>query len=208
MGKRFGLVIGLLVDIISMLILFDIFAGEKRSEANKEAQSLITNEELSLARLKDKLLEKYVGIDVKTTEEKELVIQVVGGEDYFQSIKKDMESIAKNALKTSPLKDYPIVFERWEFTSLLDNNKIMGDDMNLLMEDLIAGLEAFDVYEYLVIENRTTITIQTTIKGATHEALDLALRMEEAIKKIVQAKASQNTSYVINILNTQREKIN
>lgn len=208
MGKRFGLVIGLLVVIISMLILFDIFAGEKRSEANKEAQSLITNEELSLARLKDKLLEKYVGIDVKTTEEKELVIQVVGGEDYFQSIKKDMESIAKNAIKTSPLKDYPIVFERWEFTSLLDNNKIMGDDMNLLMEELIAGLEAFDVYEYLVIENQTTITIQTTLKGATNEALALALRMEEAIKKIVQAKVSQNDSYVINILNAQREKLN
>ncbi|MCS1391941.1 hypothetical protein NXZ77_10190 [Lysinibacillus boronitolerans] len=208
MGKRFGLVIGLLVVIISMLILFDIFAGEKRSEANKEAQSLITNEELSLARLKDKLLEKYVGIDVKTTEEKELVIQVVGGEDYFQSIKKDMESIAKNAIKTSPLKDYPIVFERWEFTSLLDNNKVMGDDMNLLMEELIAGLEAFDVYEYLVIENQTTITIQTTIKGATNEALALALRMEEAIKKIVQAKVSQNDSYVINILNAQREKLN
>lgn len=208
MGKRFGLVIGLLVVIISMLVLFDKFAGEKRSEANKEAQSLITNEELSLARLKDKLLEKYVGIDVKTTAEKELVIQVVGEEDYFQSIKKDMESTAKNALKTSPLKDYPIVFERWEFTSLLDKNKIMGDDMNLLMEDLIAGLEAFDVYEYLVIENRTTITIQTSIKGATHEALELALRMEEAIKKIVQAKASQNDSYVINILNAQREKIN
>ncbi|MFM9533161.1 MULTISPECIES: hypothetical protein [Lysinibacillus] len=208
MGKRFGLVIGLLVVIISMLILFDIFAGEKRSEANKEAQSLITNEELSLARLKDKLLEKYVGIDVKTTEEKELVIQVVGGEDYFQSIKKDMESIAKNAIRTSPLKDYPIVFERWEFTSLLDNNKVMGDDMNLLMEELIAGLEAFDVYEYLVIENQTTITIQTTIKGATNEALALALRMEEAIKKIVQAKVSQNDSYVINILNAQREKLN
>lgn len=208
MGKRFGLVIGLLVVIISMLILFDIFAGEKRSEANKEAQSLITNEELSLARLKDKLLEKYVGIDVKTTEEKELVIQVVGGEDYFQSIKKDMESIAKNAIRTSPLKDYPIVFERWEFTSLLDNNKVMGDDMNLLMEELIAGLEAFDVYEYLVIENQTTITIQTTIKGATNEALALALRMEEAIKKIVQAKVSQNDSFVINILNAQREKLN
>lgn len=208
MGKRFGLVIGLLVVIISMLILFDIFAGEKRSEVNIEAQSLITNEELSLARLKDKLLEKYVGIDVKTTEEKQLVIQVVGGEDYFQSIKKDMESLAKNALKTSPLKDYPIVFERWEFTSLLDNNKIMGDDMNLLMEELIAGLEAFDVYEYLVIENQTTITIQTTIKGATNEALALALKMEEAIKKIVQAKVSLNDSYVINILNAQREKLN
>lgn len=80
--------------------------------------------------------------------------------------------------------------------------------MNLLMEELIAGLEAFDVYEYLVIENQTTITIQTTIKGATNEALALALRMEEAIKKIVQAKVSQNDSYVINILNAQREKLN
>ena len=95
MGKRFGLVIGLLVVIISMLILFDIFAGEKRSEANKEAQSLITNEELSLARLKDKLLEKYVGIDVKTTEE--LVIQVVRRLNLHY--------------KTSPLKDYPIVLK-------------------------------------------------------------------------------------------------
>ena len=95
MVKRFGLVIGLLVVIISMLILVDKLVGEKRSEANKEAHSLITNEELSLSRLKDKLLEEYVGIDVKTTEEKELVIQVVGGEDYFQSVKKIWNPLQK-----------------------------------------------------------------------------------------------------------------
>ncbi|WP_338651500.1 hypothetical protein [Lysinibacillus sp. Y5S-8] len=208
MVKRFGLVIGLLVVIISLLILFDKLKIDNKSEATKEGQPLITNEELSLARLKDKLLEKYVGIDVKTTAEKELVIQVVGEEDYFQSVKKDMESIAKNVIKTSTLKDYPIVFERWEFTSLLDDNKVLGADINLLMEDLITGLEAFDVYKYLVIENRTTITIQTTIKSATHEDLQLAMRMEQAIKKILQTNASPNQSYVINILNTQREKLN
>ncbi|EFI69588.1 MULTISPECIES: hypothetical protein [Lysinibacillus] len=208
MVKRFGFVIGLLVVIISLLILFDKIKIDNKSETTKEGQPLITNEELSLSRLKDKLLEKYVGIDVKTTAEKELVIQVVGEEDYFQSVKKDMESIAKNVIKTSTLKDYPIVFERWEFTSLLDDNKMLGADINLLMEDLITGLEAFDVYEYLVIENRTTITIQTTIKSTTHEDLQLAMRMEQAIKKILQTNASPNQSYVINILNTQREKLN
>ncbi|MEA0554939.1 hypothetical protein U1P98_10150 [Lysinibacillus irui] len=208
MVRRFGLVIGLLVVIIAILILFDKLVVDDKSVANKGEQPPITNEELSLSRLKEKLLEKYVGIDVKTTEEKELVIQVVGTEDYLQTVKKDMESIAKNAIKSSPLKNYPIVFERWEFTSLRDDNKKIGDDINLLMEELIAGLEDFDVYEYLVIENRTTITIQTTIKGASHEGIQLAIGIEEAIKKIVQANASQNNSYVINILNAQRQKIN
>ncbi|WP_445477789.1 hypothetical protein ACULLL_15265 [Lysinibacillus irui] len=208
MVRKFGLVIGLLVVIIAILILFDKLVVDDTSEANKEAQQPITNEELSRSRLKEKLLEKYVGIDVKTTEEKELVIQVVGTEDYLQTVKHDMESIAKNAIKSSPLKNYPIVFERWEFTSLRDDNKKIGDDINLLMEELITGLEDFDVYEYLVIENRTTITIQTTIKGATDEGIQLALGIEEAIKKIVQANASHNNSYVINILNAQRQKIN
>lgn len=208
MVRKFGLVIGLLVVIIAILILFDKLVVDDTSEANKEAQQPITNEELSRSRLKEKLLEKYVGIDVKTTEEKELVIQVVGTEDYLQTVKHDMESIAKNAIKSSPLKNYPIVFERWEFTSLRDDNKKIGDDINLLMEELITGLEDFDVYEYLVIENRTTITIQTTIKGASHEGIQLALGIEEAIKKIVQANASHNNSYVINILNAQRQKIN
>lgn len=208
MVRKFGLVIGLLVVIIAILILFDKLVVDDKSVANKGEQPPITNEELSLSRLKEKLLEKYVGIDVKTTEEKELVIQVVGTEDYLQTVKKDMESIAKNAIKSSPLKNYPIVFERWEFTSLRDDNKKIGDDINLLMEELIASLEDFDVYEYLVIENRTTITIQTTIKGASHEGIQLALGIEEAIKKIVQTNTSQNNSYVINILNAQRQKIN
>ena len=175
MVRKFGLVIGLLVVIIAILILFDKLVVDDTSEANKEAQQPITNEELSRSRLKEKLLEKYVGIDVKTTEEKELVIQVVGTEDYLQTVKHDMESIAKNAIKSSPLKNYPIIFERWEFTSLRDDNKKIGDDINLLMEELITGLEDFDVYEYLVIENRTTITIQTTIKGASEEGIHLAL---------------------------------
>lgn len=203
-----GLVTGLLLVIIAIIILFNKFVDGNIPEGNIEKGPIITKEELSLSLLKDKLLEKYVGIDVKTTAEKELIIQIVGGEEYVQSVKKDIETIVKNTIKTSTLKDYPIVFERWEFTSLIDGNKAMGNDINLLMEDIIKGLQAFDVYEYLILENRTTFTIQTTIKGANDEALQLATKMEDTIKKIVQTNVTQNDSYVIHILNVQREKIN
>jgi len=203
-----GLITGLLLVIIVIIILFNKFVDGNIPEGNIEKGPIITKEELSLSLLKDKLLEKYVGIDIKTSAEKELVIQIVGGEEYVQSVKKDIESIVKNTIKTSTLKDYPIVFERWEFTSLIDGNKAMGNDINLLMEDIIKGLQAFDVYEYLILENRTTFTIQTTIKGANDEALQLATKMEDTIKKIVQTNVTQNDSYVIHILNVQREKIN
>lgn len=206
--KRMGLITGLLLVIIVIIILFNKFVDGNIPEGNIEKGPIITKEELSLSLLKDKLLEKYVGIDIKTSAEKELVIQIVGGEEYVQSVKKDIESIVKNTIKTSTLKDYPIVFERWEFTSLIDGNKAMGNDINLLMEDIIKGLQAFDVYEYLILENRTTFTIQTTIKGANDEALQLATKMEDTIKKIVQTNVTQNDSYVIHILNVQREKIN
>ncbi|MFA1738706.1 hypothetical protein [Lysinibacillus fusiformis] len=206
--KRIGVVTGLMLVIIAIIILFNKFVDGKPLEATIEKGPIITKEELSLSLLKDKLLEKYVGIDVKTTTEKELVIQIVGGEEYVQSVKADMEAIAKSAIKASALKDYPIVFERWEFTSLLDGNKAMGNDINLLIEDLIKGLQSFDVYEYLILENRTTITIQTTIKGDNAEALQLATKMEGAVKKIVQMNVNQSDAYVIHILNGEREKIN
>lgn len=206
--KRIGVVTGLMLVIIAIIILFNKYVDGKPVEANIEKGPIITKEELSLSLLKDKLLEKYVGIDVKTTADKELVIQIVGGEEYVQSVKKDMEAIAKSALKTSALKDYSIVFERWEFTTLLDGNKTIGNEINLLIEDLIKGLQAFDVYEYLILENRTTITIQTTINGDNEEALQLATKMEGAVKKIVQTNVNQSDSYIIHILNEEREKIN
>ncbi len=91
---------------------------------------------------------------------------------------------------------------------MLDGNKTIGNDINLLIEDLIKGLQAFDVYEYLILENRTTITIQTTINGDNEEALQLATKMEGAVKKIVQTNVNQSDSYIIHILNEEREKIN
>ncbi|UZM98398.1 hypothetical protein OL548_27555 [Lysinibacillus sp. MHQ-1] len=86
--KRIGVVTGLMLVIIAIIILFNKYVDGKPVEANIEKGPIITKEELSLSLLKDKLLEKYVGIDVKTTADKELVIQIVGGEEYVQSVKK------------------------------------------------------------------------------------------------------------------------
>ncbi|MEK4229332.1 hypothetical protein [Solibacillus sp. FSL H8-0538] len=83
------------------------------ADVNKEKhEPLVTKEEQSIAKLKEKLHEKFVGVDVKTTLKKELVLQVEGDEEYFNSVKKDMASIAKSVIETSPLKDYTVIFER------------------------------------------------------------------------------------------------
>lgn len=204
MHRRLRIIIGLLLATIAVVILF---AEGREPKIVQEERRLITQEAFTQATLKEKPLETYVGIDVKRTADKELVIQVVGGEEYFLAIKDDLMSIAKNTIQNSVLKDYTIVFERWELTSLLDYQK-MDDSTNFLIEALLEGLQAFDVYEYLTLENQTTITIHTTIKDANHEALTLVAKMEDTINKIVQTNAPQQAAYVIHILNAQREKIN
>ncbi|WP_341299786.1 hypothetical protein MHB44_14750 [Lysinibacillus sp. FSL H8-0500] len=205
MHRRRQIIIGLL---LALMVVGILFAKDKTSKVNREEQSLLMQEEVSQSALQEKLLETYVGIDVKRTEEKELVIQVVGDEEYFLAIKNDLESIAKKAIKDSVLEDYTIVFERWELTSLLDPNKKMDDDTNFLIEALIEGLQAFDVYEYLTLQNRTTIIIQTTIKDVNQDARQLITKMEDTINKIIQANASHNDAYTIHIVDAQQKKIN
>lgn len=86
----------------------------------KMKKSLVTKEEQSIAVLREKLHEKYVGVDVKTTSQKDLLIQVVADEVNFYSLKKDMASIVKSVIETPPLKNYKVVFERWELSSIND----------------------------------------------------------------------------------------
>lgn len=93
--KRIGVVTGLMLVIIAIIILFNKYVDGKPVEANIEKGPIITKEELSLSLLKDKLLEKYVGIDVKTTADKELVIQIVGGESMYSRLKKTWRLLLK-----------------------------------------------------------------------------------------------------------------
>lgn len=53
-----------------------------------------------------------------TNSHKELRIQVKKEQDYFKSVKGEMESTVKNIIKSTPLKDYSVIVERLEVPSL------------------------------------------------------------------------------------------
>jgi hypothetical protein len=95
--------------------------------------------------VKEKLNENYVVVDVKPTSKKELVIQVVGDEEYFNSVKKEMESIAKSVIKTSTLKDYSVVFERWDLFKIPEEFKKEQKELLHLGKILMEGLKDYGV---------------------------------------------------------------
>ncbi|KRF59815.1 hypothetical protein ASG99_26955 [Bacillus sp. Soil768D1] len=211
MLKRILIIAGILIVGIASFNLLNKPLEVDTSVANKEKQeSLITKEEPSISTLKEKLHEKYVGVDVKTTSKKELVLQVVGDEEYFNSVQKDMASIAKNVIETSPLKDYTVVFERWELSSLLDEN--INKEIIHLMETLKEGLKDYEVYEHITTENQSSISIQTSIKGSDKDAHKLAMEIEETVNEILHSKelnsVSKIDSYEIKILNAKGKVIN
>ncbi|MFF5995115.1 hypothetical protein AAGS61_10200 [Lysinibacillus sp. KU-BSD001] len=176
-------------------------------------KDIVPKEELhttTLEMVKEKLHEKYVGVDVKITSKKELIIQIVGDEQYVDSVKKDMASIAKRVLQTTTLKDYTIVFERWEFIS--DENKMINKELHHLTATLMDGLKVYDVFENITIENQSSIIIQTSINSSDQAAHILAMEMEGTVHDILHSKErnslSNIDSYEINILNAKGKVIN
>ena len=75
----------------------------------------VSKEAEAISHLKEALHHIYIGIDVKLTSDKELLIQFVGDEEYFRSVQKDLEGVTERVMKTSAIGDYPIVFQRFDF---------------------------------------------------------------------------------------------
>lgn len=168
--------------------------------ANKENQNLLmTKEEPELStlnRVTEKIHEKYVGVDVKTTSKKELRIIVVGDEEYFNSVNNDMESIAKSVIKSSQLKDYKIVFERWD---LLGIPKEFNKDINEshhLAKLLIESLKDYEVVLNININYQKSITIHTSIKSSDKDVHKLTKKIEETVSKILHSKELNSVSYI------------
>ncbi|MEK4403196.1 hypothetical protein MKZ26_01975 [Sporosarcina sp. FSL K6-6792] len=106
--------------------------------------SIAVTEELNMSTLKsvsEKLHEKYEGVVVKTISKKELVIQVEGNEEYFNSVKKDMESIAKSVIKSSTLKDYIVIVERMDLSLISEEVKYRNIELLHLTSTLMEGLK-------------------------------------------------------------------
>ena len=213
MLKRILIIAGILIVGISSFILLNKSLEVDSAVANNEEQeSLVTKEEATLKRVKEKLNEKYPVVDVKTTSKKELVIQVVGDEEYFNSVKKDIESIAISIIKTSTIKDYMVVFERWDLTKMPEEFRKQQKEILHLGKTLMEGLKDYSVIGDIGTEYQKSITIHTSIKGSDNDPHKLAMEIEETVNEILQSKelnsVSQIYSYEIKILNANGKVVN
>ena len=154
--------------------------------------------------MKEKLGAKYVWFDVKTNSKKELVIQVVGDDEYFNSVKDNMATIAKSVMRTSTLKDYAIVFERWDFNND-ENDETFKKEKELsisLGADFTESLKEYEEIRSITIKYQKSLTIETTIKSTNNEAHQLANRIEATVNEFLKLNLlSRSNSYEIKILN-------
>jgi len=182
---------------------------DDRSDNKAQQEFIATKEETSIATLKEKLNERYVGVDVKTTAKKELVLQVVADEERFNFVKKEIEPIAKSVMATSFLKDYSIVFERWELTSVNNKNIQIDKELSSFFKMIVEGLKEFEAFKSISTDHQSFITIQTSINGSGKEAQQIALAMAEAVNEVLhseerKAVPSKNI-YAIKVVNSQGE---
>lgn len=209
------IIAGILIVVIASFSLLNKPLEVDTAVANIEEQkpSFTREEELLMSTLKsvsEKLHEKYEEVVVKISK-KELVIQVEGNEEYFNSVKKDMESIAKSVIKSSTLKDYTVVAERLDLPIVTEDVEKIHKELLHLTSTLMAGLKNYDVIGDVEIEYQKSITIQTSMNGLDKDTHKLAREIEETVNEILHSKelisVSHIDSYEIKILNTKGEEI-
>ncbi|WP_397538851.1 hypothetical protein [Rummeliibacillus pycnus] len=219
MLKRILIIVGILiVGIASLSLLFKSLEADT-AVANKEEKPLFTKkEELNiptLNRVTEKIHDKYKGLKfvVGSDSKKELNIQIQENEEYFNSVKKDIESIAKSVIKSSTLKNYTVVAKRLDLSFITEEQKNKHKELILLTNTLAENLKE----DYKVIGNINTafqgsITIHTSIKNSNKDAHKLAIEIEETVNKILHSKelnsVSHIDSYEIKILNAKGKVVN
>lgn len=205
MSKRILMVTGILIMGIASFGLLNMPLAFNTPVGNKE--ELPPLEEPTLKKVIEKLQEKYVGVNVKKTSNKELMIQVVGDEQYLNSVKKDIE---RSVIRDSELKEYKVVIERWDLIG--GSDEIPNKELHII-KTLMAGLKDYEVIDNIRTHyQETSITIHTSIKGSDKNAKKLAIEIEQSANQILQSKelksVSKIDSYKIKIMNTKGEEIN
>ena len=215
MLKRRLIIAGILIVVIALFSLLNKPLEVDTAVADIEEQkpSFTKEEELlmsTLTSVSEKLHEKYEGVVVKISK-KELVIQVEGDEEYFNSVKKDMESIAKSVIKSSTLKDYTVVAERLDLPIVTEDVEKIHKELLHLTSTLMAGLKKYDVIGDIEIDYQKSIIFQTSMNGLDKDTHKLAREIEETVNDILHSKelvsVSHIDSYEIKILNTKGEEI-
>ncbi|AWE07733.1 hypothetical protein DCE79_10200 [Lysinibacillus sp. 2017] len=220
MLKRILIIIGILLVGITSFSLLNKPLEDNTAVANKEEQKpSFTKEEKIihsiLNSVTEKIHEKYEDLkfSVGSTSAKELRVQVSENEEYFNSVKENIESIAKSEIKSSILKDYTVIVMRLDLSFMTEEHKKMDDELLLITKSLNEGLKAdYDVFKNITTSSQKSITIYTSIKGSGKKAQKLAMDIEETINKILQSKelnsVPQIDSYEIKVLNAKGKVVN
>ncbi len=218
MLKRILIIVGILIVGISSFILLNKLLESDSAVANKEKQkpSFTKEEKLThsiLDSISEKIHEKYEDLlfSVDVTSKKTLKVQLIENEDYFNSVKGDIESIAKSEIKSSILKDYTVIVMSSPY--LTEEQQKINDELLLITKPLNETLKAdYDVYKNITTSSEKSITIYTSIKGTGKNAQKLAMEIEESINKILKSKeldsVPQIDSYEIKILNAKGKVVN
>ena len=211
MSKRIMMIAGILIIGLTTFSFLNIpFIFDTHIVNTEDQNSLVNLEESTLKKINQKIQEKYVGVGVKTTTKKELVLQVIGDEEYFNTVKKEIESIVESVIKTSILKNYKIVFERWDLIG--DADEILNKDHHLILRTLMNGLNDYQVIDHISIDSQTTITIHTSIKGSDENAQKLVFDIEMNANKTLLSKELNSVAnidnYKIKIVDTEGIIIN
>lgn len=215
MLKKILIIVGIFIVGMASISLLNKSLDTDTAVANKEEQKpLFTKEEeLNFATLNmvaEKIHEIYEELEfgVSSNSEIKLKIQVKENEEYFNSVKKDIESIAKSVIKSSALKDYTVVVERLDLSFITEE---VNKELLHLTSTLMEGLKSFDVFEKINAEYQKSITIHTSIESSDKDAHKLALEIEEIVNEILLSKELNSLSYIdtydIKILNTKGKVI-
>jgi hypothetical protein len=218
MKKRILIIVGILIVGISSFILLNKLLESDSAVANKEKQESSFTKEEKLTQsifdsISEKIHEKYEGLlfSVDVNSKKTLKVQLIENEDYFNSVKGDIESIAKSEIKSSILKDYTVIVMSSPY--LTEEQQKINDELLLITKPLNEGLKAdYEVFKNITTSSEKSITIYTSIKGTGKNAQKLAMEIEETINKILQSKelksVPQIDSYEIKILNAKGKVVN
>lgn len=204
MLKRIWIVAVLFLLGVVLLYLLKIPFTLIAHETNQEPT--ISKEESIVNKVAKKLHKRYVGVDVKTTTNKELVLQIVGDEAYFNSVKKDMESLVRNEIKSTVLEDYPIVFNR--YIMIGDSDGKYDVELHLLLQTLVNGLKDYQEIKQIGSGTKQSlITIHTSILGTDKHAQKVAKEIEQKAKNLLNSNELQSlprhASFRIKIVNSE-----
>lgn len=195
MSKRILITAGIfIVGITSINLLNSPFLFDSSREEIEEKEPLNIIEDSIVKKLMVKLHKKYVGVDVKTTSNKELVIHVVGDEEYLKSVQIDMEFIAKGVIKDTELEDYIVVFKRWDWIGNTD--EIINKEHQLILKTLMKDLRNYQIVDHISIDTHQFIIVHTSIKVLDKNARKVALEIEVKANEILQSGKLNSVSNI------------